>query len=112
MSSTSRSPWITCLDGAVTHATLPARSGQPPRPPVLRLACWQWFFGAELVAAPMHQDGQHGIGVTWPSPDLGRVDQNELIFDKKTLQNIGEKQFNAKTGRVDFEVAIQQRLRR
>jgi hypothetical protein len=53
--------------------------------------------------------GQHGIGVTWPSPDPGRVDQNELIFDKKTLQNIGEKQFNAKTGRVDFEVAIQQR---
>jgi len=32
-----------------------------------------------------------------------------LIFDKKTLQNIGEKQFDAKTGRVDFEVAIQQR---
>jgi hypothetical protein len=33
----------------------------------------------------------------------------ELIFDKTTLQNIGEEQFNAKTGAVDFEIAPVQR---
>jgi hypothetical protein len=67
------------------------------------------FPGATLVPDATNAIGQHGIGVTWPSPNPGRVDQNELIFDKKTLQNIGEKQFDAKTGKVDFDVAIQQR---
>jgi len=65
--------------------------------------------GATLVPHATNAAGQHGIGITWPSPAPGRVDQYEMIFDKKTLQNIGEKQFDAKTGRVDFEVAIQQR---
>ena len=32
-----------------------------------------------------------------------------MIFDKATLQNIGEEQFNAKTGAVDFEIASRQR---
>lgn len=65
--------------------------------------------GATIVPDAVNAAGQPGIGVTWPSPNPGRVDQDELIFDKKTLQNIGEKQFDAKTGRVDFETAIQQR---
>ena len=65
--------------------------------------------GATLVPDATNVAGQHGIGVTWPSPNPGRVDQYELIFNKTTLQNIGEKQFDAKTGKVDFEVAIQQR---
>ena len=65
--------------------------------------------GATIVHDATNAAGQHGIGITWPSPNPGRVDQYEMIFDKTTLQNIGEKQFDAKTGRVDFQVAIQQR---
>jgi hypothetical protein len=65
--------------------------------------------GATLIPDATNAAGQHGIGVTWATPNPGREDQYEMIFDKKTLQNIGEKQFDAKTGRVDFEVAIQQR---
>jgi hypothetical protein len=86
--------------------------GENIMPPAVAAAFYHLaaqFPGATLVPDATNAIGQHGIGVTWPSPNPGRVDQNELIFDKKTLQNIGEKQFDAKTGRVDFEVAIQQR---
>jgi hypothetical protein len=86
--------------------------GENIMPPAVAAAFYHLaaqFPGATLVPDATDAIGQHGIGVTWPSPNPGRVDQNELIFDKKTLQNIGEKQFDAKTGRVDFEVAIQQR---
>ena len=48
-------------------------------------------------------------GSPGPARTRAAVDQYEMIFDKTTLQNIGEKQFDAKTGRVDFQVAIQQR---
>ena len=65
--------------------------------------------GAIIVPEATNAAGQHGIGITWPSPNPGRVDQMELIFDKTTLQNIGEEQFNAKTGAVDFEIAPVQR---
>ena len=65
--------------------------------------------GAIIVPDATNAAGQHGIGITWPSPNPGRVDQMELIFDKTTLQNIGEEQFNAKTGAVDFEIAPRQR---
>lgn len=67
------------------------------------------FPGATLVHDATNAVGQHGIGITWPSPNPGRGDQYEMIFDKKTLQNIGTEQFDAKTGRVDFQIAIQQR---
>jgi len=86
--------------------------GENIMPPAVAAAFYRLaaqFPGASLVPDATNAAGQHGIGVTWPSPDPGRVDQDELIFDKNTLQNIGEKQFNAKTGAVDFEVAIQQR---
>ena len=65
--------------------------------------------GAIIVPDATNAAGRPGIGVTWPSPNPGRVDQMELIFDKTTLQNIGEEQFNAKTGAVDFEIAPVQR---
>jgi hypothetical protein len=65
--------------------------------------------GAIIVPDATNAAGQRGVGITWPSPNPGRVDQDELIFDKTTLQNIGEKQFNAKTGAVDFEIAPLQR---
>lgn len=65
--------------------------------------------GATIVHDAVNAAGRPGIGITWPTPNPGRVDQDEMIFDKTTLQNIGEKQFDAKTGRVDFQVAIQQR---
>ncbi len=64
--------------------------------------------GATLVPDATNAAGQHGIGITWPSPNP-RADHYELIFDKATLQNIGEEQFNAKTGAVDFEIAPRQR---
>jgi hypothetical protein len=64
--------------------------------------------GATLVPDATNAAGQHGIGITWPSPNP-RADHYELIFDKATLQNIGEEQFNAKTGAVDFEIAPLQR---
>jgi hypothetical protein len=65
--------------------------------------------GAIIVPDATNAAGQHGIGITWPSPNPGRADQMELIFNKTTLQNIGEEQFNAKTGAVDFEIAPLQR---
>lgn len=65
--------------------------------------------GAIIVPGATNAAGQHGIGITWPSPHPGRVDQMKLIFDKTTLQNIGEEQFNAKTGAVDFKIAPLQR---
>jgi hypothetical protein len=65
--------------------------------------------GAIIVPDATNAAGRPGIGITWPSPNPGRVDQMELIFDKTTLQNIGEEQFNAKTGAVDFEIAPVQR---
>jgi hypothetical protein len=64
--------------------------------------------GATLVPDATNAAGQHGIGITWPSPNP-RADHYELIFDKATLQNIGEEQFNPKTGAVDFEIAPLQR---
>ena len=65
--------------------------------------------GAIIVPDATNAAGRPGIGVTWPSPNPGRVDQMELIFDKTTLQNIGAEQFNAKTGAVDFKIAPLQR---
>ena len=65
--------------------------------------------GAIIVPDATNAAGRPGIGITWPSPNPGRVDQMELIFDKTTLQNIGAEQFNAKTGAVDFKIAPLQR---
>ena len=65
--------------------------------------------GGIIVPDATNAAGRPGIGITWPSPNPGRVDQMELIFDKTTLQNIGEEQFNAKTSAVDFEIAPVQR---
>jgi hypothetical protein len=65
--------------------------------------------GATLVPNATNAVGQHGIGITWASPDPGHVDQTEWIFDKTTLQFIGEREFNAKTGALDFEIATVQR---
>jgi hypothetical protein len=65
--------------------------------------------GAIIVPDATNAAGRPGIGVTWPSPNPGRVDQMELIFDKTTLQNIGAEQFNVKTGAVDFKIAPLQR---
>ena len=65
--------------------------------------------GTIIVPDATNAAGRPGIGVTWPSPNPGRVDQMELIFDKTTLQNIGAEQFNAKTGAVDFKIAPLQR---
>jgi hypothetical protein len=64
--------------------------------------------GATLVPDATNAAGQHGIGITWPSPNP-RADHYELIFDKATLENIGEEQFNPKNGEVNFEIAPVQR---
>lgn len=60
--------------------------------------------GATVVPDATNALGQHGMAITWPASNP-RADHYELIFDRKTLQNIGAEQFNAKTGAVDFEIA-------
>lgn len=66
--------------------------------------------GAILVPDATNAAGRHGIGVAWDSTlkggDLYRA---EWIFDKTTLQYIGERDYNVTTGAVYFQIATQQR---
>jgi len=53
--------------------------------------------------------GQHGIGIAWTSTAAKQEYRTEWIFDKTTLQYIGELDYNVKTGAVTGESAILQR---
>jgi len=61
--------------------------------------------GATLVPDAVNVAGQHGIAIAWTSHQY----RTEWIFDKKTLQYIGERDYNVKTGVVNGESAILQR---
>jgi hypothetical protein len=65
--------------------------------------------GATLVPHATNATGQPGIGIMWTGQEAKQVYQNEWIFDPKTLQFIGEKTYDPKTGRLTGESAILQR---
>jgi hypothetical protein len=63
--------------------------------------------GATLVPDVTNAVGRHGIGIAWTSPD-GQY-RNVWIFDKASLQYIGERDYNVRTGVVNGESAVLQR---
>jgi hypothetical protein len=65
--------------------------------------------GATLVPHAVNATGQVGIGIMWTGKSAKQVDKNEWIFDPNTLQFIGEKTFDASTGKLNGENAILQR---
>ena len=64
--------------------------------------------GATLVRHATNVAGRAGIGIMWTSTSAKQVYKNEWIFDQTTLQFIGERIFNPKTGQVTGESAILQ----
>lgn len=65
--------------------------------------------GAIVVPDATNAVGQHGIGIAWASTDAAHKYRTEWIFNKTTLQYIGERDYNVKTGVVNGESAILQR---
>ena len=65
--------------------------------------------GATLVPHAVNATGQAGIGIMWTGKSAKQVYQNEWIFDPQTLQFIGEKTFDPRTGKLSGESAILQR---
>jgi hypothetical protein len=65
--------------------------------------------GAVVVPDAVNAVGQHGIGLSWAGAGAEQDDRTEWIFDKTTLQYLGERDYNAKTGVVSGESAIAQR---
>jgi hypothetical protein len=65
--------------------------------------------GATVVPDAVNAVGQHGIAIAWAPTNGAHTYRNEWIFDKKTLQYIGERDYNVKTGVVNGESAILQR---
>jgi len=80
-------------------------------PPALAAAVYRLAAtlpGATLVPHVTNAAGRAGIGIMWTSKTAKQVYKNEWIFDKTTLQFIGERIFNPKTGQVTGESAILQ----
>ena len=80
-------------------------------PPALAAALYRLAAtlpGATLVPHATNAAGRAGIGIMWTSKSARQVYQNEWIFDRTTLQFIGERIFNPKTGQVTGESAILQ----
>jgi hypothetical protein len=76
-------------------------------PPALSAALYrtaELLPGATLVPDAVNAVGRHGVGIAWDTGDY----RTEWIFDKTTLQYIGERDFNVKTGVVNGESAITQ----
>jgi hypothetical protein len=65
--------------------------------------------GATLVPDTTNATGEHGIGIVWTSTDAQHEYRTEWIFGKTTLQYIGERDYNVKTGVVNGESAILKR---
>jgi hypothetical protein len=66
--------------------------------------------GATVAPGATNAVGRHGIGIVWPTggpPSAGNC--IEWIFDEHTLQYIGERDFNVKTGEVSGKSAILRR---
>ena len=80
-------------------------------PPALAAALYRLAAtlpGATLVRHATNVAGRAGIGIIWTSTSAKQVYKNEWIFDQTTLQFIGERVFNPRTGRVTGESAILQ----
>ena len=60
--------------------------------------------GATLVPDAVNAVGRHGVAIAWDTGDY----RTEWIFDKSTLQYVGERDFDVKTGKVNGESAITQ----
>ena len=65
--------------------------------------------GAIVIPDATNAVGAHGVGIAWASTDAAHTYRTEWIFNKKTLQYIGERDYNVKTGVVSGESAILQR---
>jgi hypothetical protein len=65
--------------------------------------------GAMLVPGAVNAVGERGIGIAWTSTSGGDEYRIEWIFSRKTLQFIGERDYNARTGAVYGESAILRR---
>jgi hypothetical protein len=65
--------------------------------------------GAMLVPGAVNAVGERGIGIAWTSTNGGDEYRTEWIFSRKTLQYIGERDYNARTGAVYGESAILRR---
>jgi hypothetical protein len=80
-------------------------------PPALAAALYRLAAtlpGAVLVPHATNAVGRAGIGIMWTSKTARQVYKNEWIFDRTTLQFIGERIFDPKTGQVTGESAILQ----
>ena len=80
-------------------------------PPALAAALYRLAAtlpGATLVPHATNLAAGRGIGIMWTSTSAKQVYKNEWIFDQTTLQFIGERIFNPKTGQVTGESAILQ----
>jgi hypothetical protein len=78
-------------------------------PPALAAALYRLAAtlpGATLVPHATNAVGRAGIGIMWTSKTAKQVYKNEWIFDRTTLQFIGERIFDPKTGQVTGESAI------
>ena len=63
--------------------------------------------GATLVARATNAVGRPGIGIVWTNSR--HQYRTEWIFDKTTLQYIGERDYDPTTGQLTGESAILQR---
>jgi hypothetical protein len=76
-------------------------------PPALMAALYrtaELLPGATLVPDAVNAVGRHGAAIAWDTGDY----RTEWIFDKSTLQYIGERDLDVKTGVVNGESAITQ----
>ena len=78
-------------------------------PPALAAALYRLAAtlpGATLVPHATNAVGRAGIGIMWTSKTAKQVYKNEWIFDKTTLQFIGERIYDPETGKVSGESAV------
>jgi hypothetical protein len=80
-------------------------------PPALAAALYrvaEHLSGATVVPDATNAVGRPGIGIAWTDPRQPQY-RGMWIFDKKTLEYIGTRDYNVKTGTVTGESAILQR---
>src|SRR6266566_497887 len=86
--------------------------GEAIVPPALAAALYRLAAtlpGATLVPHATNAAGRPGIGIIWTSKTAKQVYKNEWIFDKTTLQYIGQRDYDPVTGKLTGESAILQR---
>jgi hypothetical protein len=80
-------------------------------PPALAAALYRLAAtlpGATVVPHATNAVGRAGIGIMWTSTSARQVCKNEWIFDRTTLQFIGERTYDPATGKLTGESAILQ----